>query len=74
MTEKTLEERLDQVFGDHMDAETAGDLEGTLATMAPNPHIVNIPTMIGGQGELKYFSWYLSVTSPSGLPDGGTGA
>ena len=50
MTEKTLEERLDQVFGDHMDAETAGDLEGTLATMAPNPHIVNIPTMIGGQG------------------------
>ncbi len=50
MTEKTLEERLDQVFGDHMDAETAGDLEGTLATMAPTPHIVNIPTMIGGQG------------------------
>lgn len=33
-----------------MDAELSGDLDKTLATMAPNPHLVNVPTMVGGQG------------------------
>ncbi len=33
-----------------MDAELRGDLDETLATMASHPHLVNIPTMIGGDG------------------------
>ena len=45
-----LQKNLDAVFGAHMDAELAGDLDQTLATMAPNPYIVNVPTMVGGQG------------------------
>ena len=40
----------DAIFAEHMDAELAGDLDQTLATMSANPHIVNVPTMVGGQG------------------------
>ena len=50
MPEEALEEHLDAIFGQHMDAEVAGDLETTLASMAPNPHLVNVPTMVGGSG------------------------
>ena len=39
------------LFGQHMDAELAGDLETTLSTMSENPHLVNVPTMIGGAGK-----------------------
>jgi carboxymethylenebutenolidase len=38
------------IFGKHMEAELAGDLDMTMATMTENPHIVNVPTMVGGQG------------------------
>ena len=37
-------------FQVHIDAEIRGDLDTTLATMTPNPHLNNIPTMIGGIG------------------------
>ena len=50
VTDPMLIKKLDAVFNAHMDAELAGDLDKTLATMAPNPHLVNIPTMVGGQG------------------------
>jgi carboxymethylenebutenolidase len=50
MADPKLVEKLDAVFNAHMDAELAGDLDKTLATMSPNPHLVNIPTMVGGQG------------------------
>jgi carboxymethylenebutenolidase len=50
LTDPTLTKRLDAVFNAHMDAELTGDLDKTLATMSPNPHLVNIPTMVGGQG------------------------
>jgi len=50
VTDPTLIKKLDAVFNAHMDAELAGDLDKTLATMSPNPHLVNIPTMVGGQG------------------------
>ncbi|SDF32054.1 MULTISPECIES: nuclear transport factor 2 family protein [Thalassobaculum] len=50
MTDPALIKKLDAVFNAHMDAELAGDLDKTLATMSPNPHLVNIPTMVGGQG------------------------
>ena len=50
LTDPILMKKLDAVFNMHMDAELAGDLDKTLATMSPNPHLVNIPTMVGGQG------------------------
>ena len=50
LTHPTLVEKLDAVFNAHMEAELAGDLDKTLATMSPNPHLVNIPTMVGGKG------------------------
>ncbi len=40
----------EEIFNRHMEAELAGDLDGTMATMTRTPHLVNIPTMVGGQG------------------------
>jgi len=48
----------DAIFAAHMDAELAGDLDETLSTMAPNPHIVNVPTMVGGQGQESVRTFY----------------
>lgn len=45
-----LAERIDAIFERHMEAELAGDLDGTLGTMSANPHLVNVPTMVGGSG------------------------
>jgi carboxymethylenebutenolidase len=39
-----------ELFDRHMDAELSGDLETTLATMTSNPHLVNVPSMVGGAG------------------------
>lgn len=50
MNEAQLKESLDQIFGQHMEAELAGDLDATMATMTDHPHLVNVPTMVGGQG------------------------
>jgi carboxymethylenebutenolidase len=50
MSDPDLQTKLDAIFGAHMDAELSGNLDKTLATMSPNPHIVNVPTMVGGQG------------------------
>jgi len=46
------------LFGLHMGAELAGDLESTLATMTDEPHLVNVPTMIGGAGREGVRSFY----------------
>jgi carboxymethylenebutenolidase len=58
VTDPNLIKKLDAVFNAHMDAELAGDLDKTLATMAPNPHLVNIPTMVGGQGQSGVRTFY----------------
>jgi carboxymethylenebutenolidase len=50
MTGQALRDSLDEIFGKHMDAELEGDLDKTMATMSPDPHLVNVPTMIGGKG------------------------
>jgi len=39
-----------ELFARHMDAELGGDLETTLATMTDNPHLLNVPSMVGGAG------------------------
>ena len=51
LTDQDLNDSVDDIFGEHMNAELAGDLDKTMATMSANPHIVNVPTMIGGQGQ-----------------------
>ncbi|MBI1307771.1 MAG: carboxymethylenebutenolidase [Bacteroidetes bacterium] len=45
-------------FQKHIDAEIRGDLETTLATMTDNPHLNNIPTMIGGIGKEGVKAFY----------------
>jgi len=50
MADPNLTKKLDAIFGAHMEAELAGDLDKTLATMSVDPHIVSVPTMVGGQG------------------------
>jgi carboxymethylenebutenolidase len=37
-------------FKKHVDAELAGDLDTTMATMSADPHLTNVPTMAGGAG------------------------
>ena len=56
MTEQTRAEEMDAAFGEHMDAELGGDLDRTMATMTSNPHLVNVPTMIGGQAHRTVLS------------------
>lgn len=58
VTDQNLIDSLDAIFGEHMEAELAGDLDKTLATMSANPHIVNVPTMIGGQGQKSVKRFY----------------
>ena len=47
MADTSTADAMDAVFARHMDAEVAGDLDQTLATMVPDPHLVNVPTMVG---------------------------
>jgi carboxymethylenebutenolidase len=46
------------LFKKHVDAELAGDLETTMATMTSDPHLHNVPTMIGGVGYDGVRSFY----------------
>jgi carboxymethylenebutenolidase len=46
------------LFARHMDAELTGDLETTLATMTDNPHLVNVPSMVGGAGREGVRAFY----------------
>src|ERR1700745_1502080 len=38
------------MFQRHVEAELAGDLDTTMATMTDDPHLNHIPTMAGGVG------------------------
>jgi carboxymethylenebutenolidase len=44
------QQQMAALFDRHVAAELAGDLEATLATMTDDPHLHNVPTMIGGLG------------------------
>jgi carboxymethylenebutenolidase len=39
-----------ELFQRHVDAEMAGDLDTTMATMTADPHLNHVPTMAGGVG------------------------
>ena len=58
MADLILQRKLDAIFNAHMDAELSGDLDKTLETMAPNPHLVNVPTMVGGHGAESVRTFY----------------
>jgi carboxymethylenebutenolidase len=47
-----------ELFARHMNAELAGDLETTLATMSDNPHLINVPSMVGGTGREGVRAFY----------------
>jgi len=50
------------LFQRHVDAELAGDLETTMATMTDSPHLINIPVKMGGVGRAgvqKFYSNHL---------------
>lgn len=38
------------LFQRHVGAEIAGDLDTTMATMSADPHLNNVPTLVGGIG------------------------
>ena len=57
MTDQLIDS-VDAIFEEHMNAELVGDLDKTLATMSANPHIVNVSTMIGGQGQEGVRNFY----------------
>jgi len=58
MDSDSLATRIDAIFERHMQAELAGDLDATLETMAPDPHLVNVPTMVGGAGPAGVRQFY----------------
>ena len=58
-------QRLVDAFQNHVEAELRKDLDTTLATMTSNPHINNIPTMIGGVG-LEGVRLFYSSLIPGG--------
>jgi len=39
-----------ELFQKHVDAELAGDLDTTMATMTEDPHLNHVPSMAGGVG------------------------
>jgi len=46
------------LFAQHMGAELAADLETTMATMADHPHLINVPSMVGGFGRDAVRAFY----------------
>src|SRR5438067_11316486 len=56
-----LSERQQQMVGlfeKHVDAELAGDLDTTMATMSDDPHLDHVPTMAGGVGQHGVRAFY----------------
>lgn len=57
------------LWDEHQQAEfEARDVERTLATMAADPHILNVPVMVGGQGRDGVAHFYREVFIP-GIPE-----
>jgi carboxymethylenebutenolidase len=46
------------LFEKHVGAELEGDLDTTLATMSDDPHLHNVPTMVGGAGQAGVRAFY----------------
>ena len=46
------------LFQRHVDAELAGDLDTTMATMSDDPHLNHVPSMAGGVGRESVRAFY----------------
>lgn len=46
------------LFEKHVSAELRGDLETTMATMTDEPHLHNVPSMVGGFGKAEVRTFY----------------
>ncbi len=47
-----------ELFQRHVKAELDGDLETTMATMSDNPHLTNVPNIMGGVGSKGVRDFY----------------
>ena len=47
-----------ELFERHVKAELDGDLETTMATMSENPHLTNVPNVMGGVGSKGVRDFY----------------
>lgn len=54
-------QKLISAFNEHVRAELNKDIDKTIATMSPTPHLNNIPTSIGGIGLDEVRSFYHSL-------------
>lgn len=52
------QEAMVALFQKHVDAELAGDLDTTMATMTDNPHLNHVPSMAGGVGREGVRAFY----------------
>jgi carboxymethylenebutenolidase len=50
MTYSANEQEMLAVLEKHIAAEMQGDMDTTMSTMSANPHLLNVPNMIGGDG------------------------
>ena len=55
-------------FKRHVDAELAGDLDTTMATMSDAPHLTNVPTLMGGVGREGVRAFYAQPSGRQVLP------
>jgi carboxymethylenebutenolidase len=59
MTALTVEQQaMVALFQRHVEAELAGDLDATMATMTDDPHLNHVPTMAGGVGRRGVQAFY----------------
>jgi len=56
LTEK--QQHMVDLLEQHVGAELEGDLDTTMATMTDDPHLHNVPTMIGGNGRTGVLAFY----------------
>lgn len=52
------QQKMVALFEKHVGAELEGDLETTMATMSDDPHLHNVPTMVGGVGQSGVRAFY----------------
>lgn len=54
----TAQQAMVALFQQHVDAELAGDLDTTMATMTDDPHLNHVPVMAGGVGREGVRAFY----------------
>ena len=52
------QQKMLDLFDNHVNAELAGDLETTMATMTDNPHLINVAVLMGGSGKEGVRTFY----------------